>query len=196
MKKFFRYRNNDKKESQTEGETDNSFSNPDRLLKLYQQAKNLKTKAKFAESIWFFFKREKEREKSFFFLLDVINLQLEDAQLRSILKQHPLLSPFNLTTAECDLVVAVLLGFLEEHPPTDWNVVGEKYSYEFISEVPNNEFAARLLTVLYEYPATSRRAKEDIDSQRNLAVFYTMVDYDHYYFDLRTINDYLNYYIH
>jgi len=167
-------------------------SNPDRWLDLYTRAGTLQLKAEFAKLIWLFFREQEEREKGFFFVLDVLNLQLSDARLRTILKNHPLLSPFNLNSAECDVVVAVLLGFLEEHPPTDWNAVGERYGYQYISELPNNEFAARLLTVLYEYPATSRETKKRIDSQRDLAVLYTIVDHDHYYFDLRTINDYLN----
>jgi len=161
------------------------------LLNLYERSGTLEAKVEFAELTWLFFREREEPEKGFFFLLDILTQQLGDARLRAILKQHPLLSPFNLTSAECDVIVAVLLSFLEEHPPTNWNEVGEIYSDEYLSESPNNQFAARLLVVLHESPATSRGAKKQIDSQRDLAVVNTIVDHDHYYFRLRTINDYL-----
>lgn len=169
---------------------------PERMLDLYTRARTPYAKGEFAMMVWLSFRdNHGEREKGFYVMLDYLySRQIGNDSIRAILKKYPLLpARFTLTSAECEAVVTAMLDFLKENPATEWgdydDYVNNLVKVRF--EDTDRGCAARLLSVLYNYPATSRSAKERLRQQEDLIVTYHVSDYDHWGYSPMTLDHYL-----
>lgn len=143
---------------------------PENLIRLYSRAETREAKSELADIIGSFYKK-----KGLLALVDNLYSQqiIGNDSISALLKKHSLLADISLKPDECDVIISVMLDFLETSGP---KIDSSDDEIKFKVDIINRTSAARILVVLNKYPKTSKESRARIRSMGDMIVTYRCAD--------------------